>query len=261
VADRRRPRGRAPTAHLTDNPVEVRAGKLIGGGRSLGHTGGTTWMLRGALPAELVLAAPTRRRAGIVEADVLEVVHDPHPARLESPCPHADACGGCDWPHVDSAAGASLKRSVAAESATRFPLLEARLRAASITTSPPAYRLRNRLHWDPRETTLGFYGHRSWRVADSEHRVGAGPAQGAGAAGGDGLREGLPVHRRDRIRGERLGDLQRHHLGALLRGDGPRSPVGLGLRLVLRTLGTHPVPQPPHRQRHDRTIYQFCIDS
>jgi len=153
-------------------PVEeattIRAEKLIGGGRALGHADGETWMIRGALPGELVRATPTRRRAGIVESATVEVVADPNPARIDLPCRHAASCGGCDWPHVDPGAGAELKRTVASEAAARFPEIARRLATAPVTSSPAGYRLRNRLHWDPESGRLGFYRFRSWSVAEIE---------------------------------------------------------------------------------------------
>jgi len=150
-------------------PTELRAVKLIGGGRALAHADGATWMLRGGLPGELLRVEPTRRRARIIEADVLDVLDDAHPARLDHPCPHADVCGGCDWPQVDPLAGAALKVMVAAEAAARFPELEERIRDARITDSPPAYRLRSRLHWDPQARVLGFYAPRTWKVGEITH--------------------------------------------------------------------------------------------
>jgi 23S rRNA (uracil1939-C5)-methyltransferase len=147
----------------------MRAVKLVGGGRVLAHAGGNTWMVRGGLPGELIRARPSRRRAGIVEAETLGIVDDPHPARLDEPCPHASGCGGCDWPHVDPEAGAALKAMVAAEAAARFPTIADRLAVAPVQNSPAAYRLRNRLHWDPRNLVLGFYAPRSRRVSEIRH--------------------------------------------------------------------------------------------
>jgi len=150
-------------------PTELRATKLIGGGRALAHADGFTWMIRGGLPGEWLRVQPTRHRARIIEAEVLEVLTDAHPARLDQSCPHADVCGGCDWPQVDPLIGADLKALVAREAAARFPEIAARVRDAPITDSPPAYRLRSRLHWDPKAGILGFYGHRSWQVSPITH--------------------------------------------------------------------------------------------
>jgi 23S rRNA (uracil1939-C5)-methyltransferase len=141
------------------------AEKLVGGGRSIAHHDGATWMVAGALPGERVRAEATRRRAGIIEARTVEVISEPHPARLQDPCPQSDICGGCDWPHVDLAGGAKLKAAAAAEAARAFPDLATRIASAPIHRSEGGYRLRARLHWEGGQKRLGFYKHRSRKVA------------------------------------------------------------------------------------------------
>ncbi len=148
----------------TDRPVALRAEKLIGGGRALAHHDGKTWMVSGALPDELVSAQPTRRRAGIIEADTLEVLESPHDARDSEPCPHADSCGGCDWPHIKPEASTRFKALAASDAARGAPVLAAMLAQAPVVSSPLAYRMRARLHWDPATRRLGFYEVRSRTV-------------------------------------------------------------------------------------------------
>ena len=145
-------------------PVIVEVGKLVGGGRALAHVDRETWLLSGALPGERVAAVETLRRAGVVEGVAVELLGPAHPARAAQPCRHASSCGGCDWPHVDPEPGARLKAEAAAEAVRGVPALAKALRTAPIRTSPLAYRLRSRLHWDPEARRLGFYEPRSWRV-------------------------------------------------------------------------------------------------
>lgn len=149
--------------------VHLRAEKLVGGGRALAHHGGSTWMVTGALPGELVVARPTRRRAGIVEAETVGVASSPHAAREPDPCPHSDRCGGCDWPHVEIGPAARLKALAAADAARARPDISALVAEARIHESPLAYRLRARLHWDPSARRLGFFEIRSRRVSDIQH--------------------------------------------------------------------------------------------
>jgi len=144
--------------------VGLRAERLVGGGSALAHHEGETWLVSGALPGEMITAEPQGRRAGVVEARALAVVAEPHPARVADPCPHAPACGGCDWSHVEPLAGALLKRDVAAGAARAHGDLAGLLAAAPVQPSPLAYRLRARLHWDPERAVLGFYEPRSWKV-------------------------------------------------------------------------------------------------
>ena len=148
---------------MTASPVRLKIKKLVGGGLGLAHDGDRTWLVAGALPGETVDAEKHDERRGVVHAAALRVAADPHPLRAIDPCPHAAICGGCDWPHVTG--GAALKAEVAAESARGRRELADRLRTAPVRSSPPAYRLRARLHWDPQQARLGFYEPRSWRVA------------------------------------------------------------------------------------------------
>jgi 23S rRNA (uracil1939-C5)-methyltransferase len=122
-------------------------------------------MVAGALPGEEVEATVTRRRAGIVEARALDLRSGCHPARMEDPCPHSGVCGGCDWPHVDPIDGSPLKAAAASEAAQAYPELAALIAGAPIHTSPAGYRLRARLHWDPRQNRLGFFETQSRRVS------------------------------------------------------------------------------------------------
>jgi len=159
-------RGRKAPAEPVEPTVELRAEKLIGGGRALAHHEGETWMVAGALPGELVAARMTRRRAGIVEAETVAVKGAPNPSRDPHPCPHSDHCGGCDWPHIELGANAAFKRLIAADAARGTPDLAALLARAPVVPSPLAYRLRARLHWDPDTAHLGFYESRSNTVAE-----------------------------------------------------------------------------------------------
>jgi 23S rRNA (uracil1939-C5)-methyltransferase len=147
-----------------DSTVSLAAEKLVGGGRAIAHHDGSTWMVAGALPGERVRAEVTRRRAGIIEARTVEVLSEPHPARLSNPCPRSEVCGGCDWPHVDPIDGAKLKAAAAAEAARSFPELARRIASAPIHHSQNGYRLRARLHWDGKRKLLGFYEGRSHDV-------------------------------------------------------------------------------------------------
>ncbi len=149
--------------------VALSAGKLVGGGRAIAHHNGETWMVSGALPGERVDAILLKRRAGILEGTVVEVLGSPHPARLNDPCPHAPVCGGCDWPHVDPVAGTKLKQQAAAEAARSAPDLARRIGSAPVHGSPLQYRLRARLHWDPGARNLGFFGFRSHDVSPVSH--------------------------------------------------------------------------------------------
>jgi 23S rRNA (uracil1939-C5)-methyltransferase len=153
-----------PATGPDDETAVVRAEKLIGGGRALAHHDGETWMVAGALPGEVVSARASRRRAGIVEAETVAIEGSIHADRDPDPCPHSDRCGGCDWPHIRPEAGSRLKALAAADAARGQPVLSELLTEAPVTSSPLAYRLRARLHWDAESRKLGFFEVRSQTV-------------------------------------------------------------------------------------------------
>ncbi|MGD9253514.1 MAG: hypothetical protein PVG92_06235 [Holophagae bacterium] len=153
------------SADRTRDRITARIDKLVGGGRGRTHHDGNTWFVHGALPGERARIEPLRRRAGIVEARAIDIIDGHHQAREPEICPHAQRCGGCDWPHVDPAQGAALKVAAAAEAVRPNRELAAAIAAATISTSPPASRIRARLHWDPDRRRLGFYESRSHAVS------------------------------------------------------------------------------------------------
>lgn len=146
--------------------VRLTAERLAGGGRALARHEGRVWLIDGALPGETVTAEREGERAGVVFARAVTLCDHPHPARSGEPLAADASCGGCDWSHVDPVAGGPLKADVAAGAARGLPELAARLAAATVRTSPAAYRLRARLHWDPTTAHLGFYRpHSHWVAA------------------------------------------------------------------------------------------------
>ncbi len=76
--------------------AEARIESLATGGRGVARLDGYVVFVDRALPGDLVRLRlrTARRRHG--EADVLELL-EPGPERIDPPCPHVGACGGCRW--------------------------------------------------------------------------------------------------------------------------------------------------------------------
>jgi 23S rRNA (uracil1939-C5)-methyltransferase len=137
---------------------------IAGGGRGFARSDGRVWFVAGALPGEIVEVEVERERAGIVEARAVRVVAQV-PSREPDPCPIAGMCGGCDLAHVRRDAMAEVLRAVASGALRHAPAsLGEAVRDAPVEVSPPAWRLRARLHWDAARRVLGFRGPRSHRV-------------------------------------------------------------------------------------------------
>ena len=138
--------------------------ELGGGGRGVARSDGRVVFVAGALPGELVEAEVERERAGIVEARVFAVVRG-SPWREPEPCPASARCGGCDLAHVRvGATGEALRAVVVGALRHAPPTLAGAAAAAPVVVSPPHWRLRARLRWDPAAGRLGFLASRSHDV-------------------------------------------------------------------------------------------------
>ena len=85
---------------------------------------GTPLYLPLTLPGETVTARPLSRHGGGWLGETVSIL-DPSPARIEAPCPHFGACGGCVLQHWDAAGYQAWKTG----------LLEAALKRAGYDTS------------------------------------------------------------------------------------------------------------------------------
>jgi 23S rRNA (uracil1939-C5)-methyltransferase len=115
----------------------------------------------GTLPGERVLARPTSRERGVLEA-----VLSPSPDRVAPPCPHAARCGGCALQHSADAPYAAWKRGLLVDALARAGFAEAPV--AELVRSPPCARRRAdlALRRTPRGVVLGLHARGSAEVVD-----------------------------------------------------------------------------------------------
>jgi 23S rRNA (uracil1939-C5)-methyltransferase len=132
-----------------------------GGGRGVARVDGRVWLVSDALPGEVVSVEAVSRRGGVVEARAT-AVHIPSPDREPDPCPAAQRCGGCDLAFVARRGSAELLRALVVGGLRHAPpALSAAVGSAPVIVSPPRWRLRSRLHWQPATGVLGFLGRRT----------------------------------------------------------------------------------------------------
>jgi 23S rRNA (uracil1939-C5)-methyltransferase len=126
-------------------------------------------MIPFTLPGELVAARRTADRADLI------AVRSPSPDRVDPPCPHFGACGGCALQHWASAPYLAWKVERVRQALGRVRL-EADIDLAY--AAPPGGRRRLALHArrDGRVVRLGFKARRSWRLEPIETCVIARPA-------------------------------------------------------------------------------------
>jgi len=126
--------------------------------------GGAALFLPFTLPGELVRAVVTHKRgegwAGT--AEVLEASAE----RVEAPCPHFTACGGCAVQHWDDGAYAAWKSGLLAGGLARAGFAQAEL--APLRRTPPGARRRMDLaiRRVPGGVVVGLHAPRSERVID-----------------------------------------------------------------------------------------------
>jgi 23S rRNA (uracil1939-C5)-methyltransferase len=74
--------------------LDLRVDSLAYGGNGVARLDGFVVFVRGGLPGDLVRARVTKVKRGFAEA-FCEDVLEPGPGRVEAPCRHFGACGGC----------------------------------------------------------------------------------------------------------------------------------------------------------------------
>ena len=160
----------APVAR--DDELELSVESLAYGGNGVARLNGFVVFVRRGLPGDRVRARVTkvqRRHAEALAVDVLE----PSPLRVEAPCDHYPACGGCRFQDLAYESQLESKQDQVRDALVRLggiaePPLEPILRAESI------FRYRNKLEYSftptPSGPALGFHKAGRWdEVLDIAH--------------------------------------------------------------------------------------------
>jgi 23S rRNA (uracil1939-C5)-methyltransferase len=118
-----------------DEEVELQVDSLAYGGNGVARLNGFVVFVRRGLPGDRVRARVTKVKRGFAEALATEVV-EPSPHRVEAPCAHYPACGGCRFQDLDYAVQAQAKEDQVRDALKRIggipePPVEPILPAAS----------------------------------------------------------------------------------------------------------------------------------
>ena len=125
--------------------LELRIDSLAYGGNGVGRSDGFVVFARGGLPGDTVRARITKVKRGFAEGVVTDLL-EASSARVDAPCRHFGACGGCRFQHLDYGAQLAEKERQVRDALIRIgrfpePPLEPIVRAASI------YGYRNKLEY------------------------------------------------------------------------------------------------------------------
>ncbi len=129
-------------------PGEIIEGRVIDlayGGAGVVKLDKWVIMVRGAFPGDLIRILIRRKRKGIIEGDLLEVI-EPTEDRIEAPCPHLCVCGGCALQGLAPAAQTRYKADQALQLLRRIGKFEP-LEIAKPWQSPDHYYYRNKMEF------------------------------------------------------------------------------------------------------------------
>jgi 23S rRNA (uracil1939-C5)-methyltransferase len=152
----------APVAR--DDELELEIESLAYGGNGVARLNGFVVFVRRGLPGDKVRARITKVQRRHAEALAVEVL-EPSPKRVEAPCDHYPACGGCRFQDLAYDEQVAAKESQVREALVRIggladPPLDPILPAESI------FRYRNKLEYSfapgPSGPVLGFHKAGRW---------------------------------------------------------------------------------------------------
>ncbi|OUR93832.1 hypothetical protein A9Q81_15055 [Gammaproteobacteria bacterium 42_54_T18] len=145
--------------------------KLSHDGRGIARIEGKTTFVDGGLAGESVEFRYVKCHGRYDEAIAVRILEPSH-ERVETPCQHADVCGGCSLQHLSTAAQVSLKQSVLVEQLTHFGDLKPEHVVDPITGPSEGYRRKARFaikHESNGACIIGFRAKNSARVVPITH--------------------------------------------------------------------------------------------
>jgi len=149
--------------------VEVVIEKLVYGGNGLAHlVDGQAVFVPGVLPGERVRASIRKKRKGVLEAALVEVLV-PSPDRIDPPCTGEEQCTGATWPHIAYPAQLRLKEEILLDSLKRTGGMAPR-QPLAILPSPSSdhYRLRTQFNvrMKDQKQRIGFFRQGSYDLIE-----------------------------------------------------------------------------------------------
>src|SRR6187551_845665 len=147
-----------------DEEVELQIDSLAYGGNGVARLNGFVVFVRRGLPGDRVRARVTKVKRGFAEALATEVL-EPSPQRVEAPCAHYPACGGCRFQDLDYAVQAAAKEDQVRDALKRIGgIAEPPLEPILPAESPFFYR--NKMEYSftqtPEGPALGFHKAGRW---------------------------------------------------------------------------------------------------
>jgi len=149
--------------------VEVIIEKLVYGGSGLARlVDGQAVFVPGVLPGERVRASIRKKRKGVLEAVLVEVLV-PSRDRIEPPCTGEKQCTGATWPHIAYPAQLRLKEEILLDSLRRTGgMAPKQLLPILASPRPDHYRLRTQFNVRMKDQLqrIGFFRQGSYDLIE-----------------------------------------------------------------------------------------------
>jgi 23S rRNA (uracil1939-C5)-methyltransferase len=151
---------------------EVVIDKLVHGGSGLARLeDGQSVFVPRVLPGERVRIRIKKRRKGVCEAELIEVL-TPSPDRISPPCEGEQQCTGATWPHISYPAQLRFKQEILADTLLRIGGIKPKI-SLQILPSPRTshYRLRTQFNVRAKagKQRIGFFRQGSYDLVEVEN--------------------------------------------------------------------------------------------
>jgi 23S rRNA (uracil1939-C5)-methyltransferase len=123
--------------------IELVPEDIAHGGEAVGRLYGKAHFVAGVIPGERVQGRVVVDKGSWARVE-LERVLEPSPDRVEPPCPHFQACGGCQWQYADYSAQLRWKASIVAGQLAHLGGMQDPPVREAVAAGPP-YGYRNRM--------------------------------------------------------------------------------------------------------------------
>jgi 23S rRNA (uracil1939-C5)-methyltransferase len=147
-----------------DQELDLRIDSLAYGGNGVARTNGFVVFVRRGLPGDTVRARVTKVKRSHAEALAVEVL-EPGPQRVDAPCTHYPACGGCRFQDLAYEAQVAAKEAQVADALRRIGGF-AEPPPEPIVPAESVFHYRNKLEYSFTQLndgpTLGFHKAGRW---------------------------------------------------------------------------------------------------
>jgi len=144
--------------------LELRVDSLAYGGSGVARHDGFVVFVRRGLPGDVVRAQVTKVKRGFAEANAVEIVA-PSPDRVDAPCAHFGACGGCRFQDYAYERQLAAKETQVRDALARLGRI-AEPPVDAIVPAESQFHYRNKLEYSFTETddgaALGFHRAGRW---------------------------------------------------------------------------------------------------